>query len=150
MKESVVNMPAHAWNGDSAPPTVQDVYDFIDRELKTLKTKLITKIEKQFFGGIEPIQFLLHIEEIFKSKHRMKRVKNLIPKISGWTELELFTRTCHEVRRPGGVRDAGFTKDIQVCHIEAKIIFHFRMRYPFLAYIIMVSIHGVSVIFDLV
>lgn len=110
-------MPAHAWNGDSAPPTVQDVYDFIDRELKTLKTKLITKIEKQFFGGIEPIQFLLHIEEIFKSKHRMKRVKNLIPKISGWTELELFTRTCHEVRRPGGVRDAGFTKDIQVGQI---------------------------------
>ncbi|XP_071821722.1 uncharacterized protein [Apostichopus japonicus] len=101
------------WQGNDPPPTIQDVYDFIDRTLKIYKTKLITKVEKLFFGGIDPIQYLIHIEEIFKSKHRVKRVKTLVPKIGGFQELDLFIRTCSEVRRPGGVREAGFTKDLQ-------------------------------------
>lgn len=101
------------WQGNSPPPTIQDVYDYIDRTLKIFKTSLVSKIEKSFFGGIDPIQYLIHIEEIFKSKHRVKRIKSLTPKIGGFEELELFIRTCSEVRRPGGVREAGFTKDLQ-------------------------------------
>ncbi|XP_071491476.1 uncharacterized protein [Diadema antillarum] len=106
-------MPAHGWTGDDPPLTIQDVYDYVDRELKMIKTKLATKIEKFFYGGIDPIQFLIHLEEIFKSKQRVKRIKSMIPRIAGMQELDLFIRTCMEVRRPGGVRDAGFTKDIQ-------------------------------------
>ena len=105
-------MPS-GWQGDDPPSTVQDVYDYVDREIKMLKTRLATKIEKFFYGGIEPIQFLLHVEEIFKSKHRVKRIKTMIPRVAGMQELDLFIRTCMEVRRPGGVRDAGFSKDIQ-------------------------------------
>ena len=37
----------------------------------------------------------------------------MIPRVAGMQELDLFIRTCMEVRRPGGVRDAGFSKDIQ-------------------------------------
>ena len=105
-------MPSHVWQGDDAPLAIQDVYDYIDREIKTLKVRLATKTEKLFYGGIDPIQFLIHVEEIFKSKHRVKRIKTLVPKVSSWAELDLFARTCNEVRRPGGVRDAGFSKDL--------------------------------------
>lgn len=106
-------MPSPGWQGDDPPNNIHEVYDYVDREVKHLKTRLATKIEKFFYGGIEPIQFLLHVEEIFKSKHRVKRIKSMIPRVAGMQELDLFIRTCLEVRRPGGVRDAGFSKDIQ-------------------------------------
>jgi hypothetical protein len=105
-------MPAHMWQGDEPPLSIQDVYDYIDRELKNLKVRLTTKIEKAFYGGIDPIQFVIHLEEIFKSKHRAKRLKNLIPKVASWADLNLFFRTSNEVHRPGGIRDAGFNKDL--------------------------------------
>ncbi|XP_038046405.1 uncharacterized protein LOC119720682 [Patiria miniata] len=105
-------MPSHMWQGDDPPHSIQDVYDYIDRELKTLKVRLINKIEKLFYGGIEPIQFLIHVEEIFKTKHRVKRIKNLVPRVASWADVDLFARTSNEVRRPGGVRDAGFSKDL--------------------------------------
>ncbi|XP_033115664.1 uncharacterized protein LOC117115824 [Anneissia japonica] len=101
------------WQGENSPNSIQEVYDYVDRKLKALKTRLATKVEKQFYGNVDPIQFLIQVEETIKSKHRVKCIQSLVPRISSLQDLELFFRTCTEMRQTGGVRNAVCTKNLQ-------------------------------------